>query len=271
VTDLAATGTVRLVVPAGAIVELDAVADAPLAPQVIDSQGRGPVGLRAFRVGDEATAAPMTAADRGRHAARLSVAATEGTAVGLIASLGGIPRRAVARVLSAGATPCWVCRVGTTGLLRGPDRTSAIVTMTRDDQSRLVGAGWSAVEADDAGPYRWMTATTARLVLPARQGGWSRLRLEAFRGPGEDGPGEVAIRVGEAALPAQPVQPGWRTYEWTLPAPPVDAAPASAVEVEVTVDRLAPAGTAAPRGLAVSSLRFARDGDGELPIERARN
>ena len=50
--------------------------------------------------------------------------------------------------------------------------------MSRDEQSQLVGAGWSTVDADAGGPYRWMIAAQA---------------------------------------PWQDLRPGWHDYEWDLP------------------------------------------------------
>ena len=38
--------------------------------------------------------------------------------------------------------------------------------MARDEQAQLTGHGWSAVDHDPVGAYRWMTAPEARLVLP---------------------------------------------------------------------------------------------------------
>ena len=258
VTPSAATGTLTLRVPKDAAIELFAIDDAPLAPQVAENLGRGPVDIRSFRAGGEVIAPPLSILERGRHVARVSVAATEGMPVAVMVTLGGAPRRAVARMLSADAGEGRVARVDTTGLLRGPDRASAVLAMTRDDQARLVGAGWSGIETDDAGPFRWMTATEARLILPGTVQEWRTIRVEAFRATG-DGPGTLALRLNDVALAPQPVQNGWHAYEWTVPDVPMNAAPAAAVEVEVTVDRLGPAGASDRlRGLAVASVRLAR-------------
>ena len=43
--------------------------------------------------------------------------------------------------------------------------------MARDEQSQLTGDGWSTVDFDVVGPYRWMTATESVLVMPVTVGG----------------------------------------------------------------------------------------------------
>ena len=129
--------------------------------------------------------------------------------------------------------------------------------MTRDDQARLIGAGWSPVESDDAGPYRWMTATEARLVLPATGLTPRRVRLEGFLAD-HDGPAEVAIVVNQQRLPAQQTQVGWQAYEWEVPAPLAAALAGAPAELTIAVDRLGgPVSGASPRGLAIASLRLA--------------
>jgi len=138
----------------------------------------------------------------------------------------------------------------TTGLLRGPDRRSAVIRMTRDDQTRLIGSGWSQVETDDAGAYRWTSDHEARLLLPPSFPAWRTLTVDAFR-PAGGAATAIAIRVNGETLPPQPVQNGWQRYTWPLP-PAVSAALGRAsAELSLIVD-----GTASSRGLAVSTIRF---------------
>jgi len=161
-----------------------------------------------------------------------------------------------ARMTSPGTEPARVRGAGTTGLLRGPDARSLVVRMTRDDQARLIGAGWSAVESDDTSPFRWMTATEARLVLPATGLTAGRLRLEGLLADG-DGPGEGAVVVNHVRLPAQRTQVGWHAYEWEVPDALSAALAGAPAELTIVVDRLDKSSGGAPRGLAIASLRLA--------------
>jgi hypothetical protein len=123
--------------------------------------------------------------------------------------------------------------------------------MTRDDQALLLGSGWSAVESDDAGPYRWTTQREARLVLPASRPGWATLAVDAFR-PGGSAPSVLSVRIGGVPLEGRPVQPGWQTYAWPLPPAVADALGRTPTELALIVD-----GAAGPRGIAVAALRLA--------------
>jgi hypothetical protein len=166
---------------------------------------------------------------------------------------GAIPDRLMAR-FEGGDTPAQVRRSATAGQLRGPDRRSAVVRMTRDAQALLLGPGWSPVETDDAGPYRWTTAAEARLVLPPSSPHWRTLAIDAFQ-PGGDGARALGVRVNGVVLPPQRVQAGWHCYTWTLPAAVAEALGRTSAELDLMVD-----GPASPRGLAVSAIRF-----GEAP------
>ena len=239
VTPSTASGSVVVRIPGGARLELDASDDARLAPRLLEHIGRGPVEI-----------SEVEAPDRAGHASRVVAEAPDGMPVSMFLSFGGVPKRAAARIVSSGPDAGSLRGVDTTGLLRGPDRRSAVIRMTRDDQVRLIGAGWSEVETDDAGPYRWTTASEARLVLPPSPSTWRTLTVDAFRRDG-DGPSAIGVRVNGEALPPQPVQNGWHRYTWALP-PVVSAALARAsAELDLIVD-----GAPSPRGLAVSAIRF---------------
>jgi hypothetical protein len=179
----------------------------------------------------------------------LTIAADGRRPAAVYVLFGVIPDRLVAR-LEGGAAPAQVRRAATAGLLRGPDPGSAVVRMTRDDQALLLGPGWSPVETDDAGPYRWTTAADARLVLPAAAAAWRTLAIEAFQ-PGDGGARALGIRVDGTVLPSQPVQAGWHRYVWTLPPGVAAALTRSSTELSLVVD-----GSALPRGVAVSAIRF---------------
>ena len=234
-----ASGSVIVRVPAGARLELDASDDAPLAPRLVEHIGRGPVEISAVETPDHAG-----------YTSRVVAEASAGTPVSVFLAFGGLPRRAVARIVSSASDAGSLRAVDTAGLLRGPDRRSAVIRMTRDDQVRLIGTGWSAVETDDAGPYRWTTAPEARLVLPPSGSTWRTLTVDAFR-PDGDGPSTMAVRVDGDALPPQPLQNGWHRYTWPLP-PAVSAALGrSSAELDLIVG-----GAPSPRGVAVSAIRF---------------
>ncbi len=261
VTALASTGSVTASVPAGGVLALE-IEDAAGAvePYIVEQDGGARIDVRP--------------PPDGRGPTRMTIAADGGRSAAIFVVFGAIPERLVAG-LQGGAGPAQVRRVATTGLLRGPGRRSAVVRMTRDEQALLLGPGWSAVEADDAGPFRWITRHEARLVLPATSPSWHTLAVEAFRPPGDGAPGAgppaagqteagatgegptgdgaaaVRVRINGETLPAQPVQPGWHRYVWTLSPPLAAALGRAPAELSLIVD-----GPASPRRLAVSAIRF---------------
>ncbi len=235
VTALADTGSLTVVVPAGATLALDAVDSGALAPRVVEERGGARVDV-----------APASA----DGIVRVSIAAPGEHAAQVFLTLGALPERLTARLASRTPGVARVRRVATAGLLRGPDHRSAVIRMTRDDQTRLVGAGWSAVEADDVGPYRWILARAARLVVPPSSPAWRRLTLDAFRAAG-NGPSSVDVRVNGVALPAQPIHAGWRTYAWDLPPEAASALGRTSVEIAVRTDTIPPL-----RAFAVAALRL---------------
>ena len=89
--------------------------------------------------------------------------------------------------------------------------------MTRDEQSQLIGDGWSAVDWDEVSAYRWMTRTEARLLLPLAKPGAQRIRIQALLEEG-GAPKSVGLRLNGVELPQQSLRSGWNTYEWTFPA-----------------------------------------------------
>ncbi|MEO5819083.1 MAG: DUF2723 domain-containing protein [Vicinamibacteraceae bacterium] len=259
VTPSVGSGSIVVRIPVGARLELYASDDARLSPRVLEHVGRGPVDLSAFEappgVEPDADGPPRPAAvsvalpDRVSYTARVVAAATEGTPVSVFLTFGGLPRRAAARLVSAGSEGGSVRSVDTAGLLRGPDRRSAVIRMTRDDQERLIGAGWSAVETDDAGSYRWMADREARLLLPPSTP-WRTVTVDAFR-PDGTGAAGLGIRINGETLPAQPLRGGWQRYAWTLPPTASVALGRASAELSLIVD-----GPASPRGLAVSAICF---------------
>ena len=88
--------------------------------------------------------------------------------------------------------------------------------MSRDLQSQLTGAGWSRVDADAAGPYRWIVGTEARVLLPTTHAHATRVRVQVLSEPA-DITRQLALRINGTPLASQTLQPGWHVYGWDLP------------------------------------------------------
>jgi hypothetical protein len=242
VTAAASTGSVTVDVPAGSRLELRAEDDAPLSPRIEVNRGHGRVAI--------ATAPSGTST--------LTIAAEPAAPTTVWLSLGGVPRRAMARVEPAGTGAVQIRPVATTGLLDGPDRRSSLVTMTRGEPARAIGAGWSSVETDDAGAYRWMTGPRARVVLTRAEAHWRAVRVEAFC-PGHRDGATLTLSLGPHALPPRPLVAGWAVYEWEVPEEAARALAAGPVDVSLEIgpdEHEGAAGSADPRLVAVASLRF---------------
>jgi hypothetical protein len=261
--DIAATGSLMAHVPAGAALVLYLQDDEPLAPWISDwSSNAQKVDLASFeRIGDEARSVlsqdhvDPARFDRSQrlHRIQMHAPASGPGRISVELALGGIPTRAIGRLTSGGGTgrAASLFRVDTIDQLREiDDRTSALL-MGRDSQQPLVGAGWAQVEVDAAGPYRWMTATRARLLLPVPRNAGRELQLQAFAD--EEGPTNLAIRLNGVALPPQAARRGWAWYGWK---PPSGTIRPGTNELTLLVDRLSPPkGAVAPRALAVSDVR----------------
>ncbi len=241
-TPLASTGSLTLAVPPGGVLTLDAFDAGPLAPYVVDNPAGARVDVGAVPGGKVP----------GGHGTRIVIAAGPAHVAPLYLALGAVPDRLAGRLAAPAATVARVRRATTIGLLRGPDRRSAVLRMTRDDQALLVGAGWSAVEADDAGSYRWIRGREGRLTIPATSTAWRRLAIAAFRA-GDGGAATIAVRVNGITLEPQPLQPGWQTCAWSLPPDVAEALGRAPAELHVVVTGDS---AAAARAVAVASLRF---------------
>ena len=126
--------------------------------------------------------------------------------------------------------------------------------MGRDAQAQLIGDGWSAVDLDDGGPFRWMT-TEARIILPVPGSPARLIRVQALR-EARSPDATMRLRVNGTELAPQPLQPGWHVYEWAVPegcmVPGIN-------EASLVVERLAETGKAGGKGIAVSDLRLVHD------------
>ena len=163
---------------------------------------------------------------------RIEARSTGSSATSALIALGGVPARARARLRddTGGAT---IFRVDTTGLLRSPDSGSEVLLMARDEQAQLTGHGWSRVEANAAGPYRWIAARQARVVLPVGRENSAAVRVEAWlresRPANQSGthaegaPGDVGLRLIVDGTDAgiRTLRQGWHSYDWTLESGPL--------------------------------------------------
>ena len=241
VTGALASGGVVAHVPAGQAMAMQIAADRPLQPRVVD---RSTDGVQVDIV--PAVDKPL---DLYRYTYWIELRATGRSSARVYLALGGVPRRALARMASPGAAAS-LTAVDYQGLLRTPDRVSEVLVMSRDEQSQLVGTGWSRVDADPGGPFRWMTATEARVLMPLARAGARRIRIQAFREA--VGPSSIRLALDGVALPWQPLRSGWQAYEWELPA---DLALVGPVDAAVIVDALpAPVSGAIPRAVAIAEI-----------------
>ena len=257
------TGSVIVRVASGEKLALYVGDDAAMAPRVVDSRGRARVDVSsgatvaATRAVPELDARQIAQLDGDGKIYRIEIDAF-GADVSVHLALGGIPLHAFGRVTRVAASNrADVFRVDTLGLLRRPDRRSEVLLMGRDAQAQLTGAGWSSVDRDAAGPFRWMTATEARLVLPVLGASGGHIRVQALRD--EHCPvSTVGLRVNGADLRSQPLRAGWHVYEWDVPAGRIVP---GANEVSVVVDRLSdvPAGRARAREIAIADVRLVHD------------
>jgi hypothetical protein len=254
------TGSAIVKASAGQTVVLYVRDESTLAPRVID-RSSAEVRVAIAPLEGDARAAVSDEIDAGGTAAdwdngsfyRVEVQAPDSSSGSAFLALGGVPTHAVGRVAESDEhDEAMVVGVDTEGLLRSPDEGSEVLFMTRDDQAQLTGDGWSPVEADDIGAWRWMTATEARLVLPIARPEATRVRVQALL---EDvhGPTTIRLRLNGTDLPWQTLREGWQVYEWPAP---VDALRLGTNEAAVIVDRLSlPARDTPPHGLAVADVR----------------
>ena len=263
-TDVSAafeTASALVHVPSGDRLVLLFGDDTPLAPRVVESTGSPGVAVAKSEVGrrprtDEPGAERLQALQRDPHRYQFEITASRDPAAVFVAT-GGVPAHVFARLAGGNAkATADAVRVNTRGLLRSPDRGSEVLQMGRDAQAQLTGDGWSRVDWDAAGPFRWMTTSDARVMLPVVGAPVTLVRVQALRDDRSPAT-TVALRVNGALLPAQTLQPGWHVYEWDLPAGAVSP---GTNEACVLIDRLseAPVGRAGGRGVAVSDVQLIR-------------
>jgi hypothetical protein len=264
-TDVSSTmhsGSLMVRVPPGSTAVMYAGDDTPLFPRVIDRSSDGArIEIQAFDHKPGSLGARMAADGASRaglenyaNTYRIEMRAPESAPASVLVALGGIPTMAIARAtLRPAADAASVFSIDTAGLLRTPDAVSEVLLMARDDQAQLTGHGWSAVDHDPVGPYRWMTGREARLLLPIARPAPRVIRMQAML-ESAGAPATVRVRVNRTELPGQALRAGWAAYEWSLPP---GATEPGTNEVAVIVEGL-PArtgATAAAREVAVSDVR----------------
>jgi hypothetical protein len=214
VDEITRTGSVLVQLQPGTTVALRVSDDAPLLPRVVE---QSPAGIRV-----QVEELDSSSASAGRvdltHVHEVVATATGSERVSALIALGGVPEGAEARVVTPddAAEAAAIFRVETAGLLRTPDASTELLVMSRDDQAQLTGHGWSAVDFDTVSPYRWMTGTEARLVLPVTTSGPRAIQLQARLREGGRAR-TVAVRLNGIALLPAALAVGWRSYEWDLP------------------------------------------------------
>jgi hypothetical protein len=265
VTGAFQTASAMVHVPSGRRLVLYFGDDTTLAPRVVEATGAPRVtvsaatSVNAFpRPELEAGAEALRALQRDTHLYRFEISASHDPSAVFVAT-GGVPAHVAGQLVGeAGDGPADVVAVNTRGLLRSPDRRSEVLQMGRDAQSQLTGDGWSRVDWDSVGPFRWLIASEGRLLLPVTQPGVVRVRVQALqddRSPATT----MALSVNGAVLAEQQLTRGWHVYEWALPP---SALSIGTNEVCVLVDRLTqdPASPVGGRGVAVSDVQLIHAG-----------
>lgn len=238
-TSITSTGSILLRVPRGDCVAVDVGGSQPFGPGLIDASGRARVSIVPLVVDGQRTPAAErleTELATLRHVVRIELDASEGAAVSASFGLGAIPVRAVGRVRTPAHGPVLASRVEIAHLLRQPDRATRTLTMTRDEQSQLVGQGWSAVEVDRSGAYRRMVGPIARLVFPLPAGPARVIRAQLRHAAGER-EARLALRLNGDELAQHVLADGWQAYEWPVP----EDAPAGPAEIDLVIERPTPA------------------------------
>jgi hypothetical protein len=243
VTSIVASGGFVMRVPAGQALVMQVSDDGLLEPRVMDRTPEE-IQVEITRAADQPLALY-------RHTYWINVRASGAEPASVLIALGGVPRRALGRVVTAGPVVALV-PVDYQGLLRTPDRVTEVLLFSRDEQSQLVGAGWSRVDKEGRDAYRWMTAPEARVLLPVAHIGARRVRVQALREA--SGPTSIRIVLNGTVLPWQELRRGWHGYEWELPADLVATGP---TEAAVVVDALPPQrGNEPLRAVAIADIRL---------------
>jgi hypothetical protein len=148
---------------------------------------------------------------------RVSLAADFSGPAGVLFGLGGVPDVAFGRTVSGSPVKVYGPDIGSH--LLPVDGSTKMLVMANNHHAHLVGAGWSPVQADAAGPYRETSADEAELLLPGTQPSALRIGIQLEPRP-RNGvtPLEMQLRFNGSLLPSTALAPGWRRYWWDVPA-----------------------------------------------------
>jgi hypothetical protein len=146
---------------------------------------------------------------------RIAIASNWTGAAGVPLGLGGVPDSVYGRVVSGEPVLAYGLDLAT-HLARVDQRTVSL-HMARDHHEQLVGAGWSSVQADGAGPYRETMAPEAELQLPIDARGPLRVGVQLVLLPGAGTPASVGLIFDGRSIAQVPVTSEWRRYWWDIP------------------------------------------------------
>jgi hypothetical protein len=87
------------------------------------------------------------------------------------------------------------------------------------DGDAFFGQGWRPAEQSDGGAdVRWTTAPTAEIALPLARDSALHLHFRAIPAEGNAPVRTIDVSINGHAARAQPIKPGWHTYDWDVPA-----------------------------------------------------
>jgi hypothetical protein len=129
-------------------------------------------------------------------------------------SFGGIPDVALSQWAGAGEPPAFL-GIDLTGQLERVDEGHDRLHVARDHHQFFLGAGWSAISADETGGYCITTGMDAEVLLPCEVGACSSVDLQLWTTADRE---TVRLAVNDTLLPLQPLHAGWNMYRWTVPA-----------------------------------------------------
>jgi Protein O-mannosyl-transferase TMEM260-like len=148
---------------------------------------------------------------------RVSLATDFSGPAGILFSTGGVPDVAYGRTVSGSPVKVYGPDIGSH--LLPVDGSTRMLVMANNHHGHLVGAGWSPVQADAAGPYRETSAEEAELLLPMTRPSALRIGIQLEPRPRAGVPPlEAQLRFNGSLLPSIALAPGWRRYWWDVPA-----------------------------------------------------
>jgi hypothetical protein len=237
VTPLGTSGAISLFLPYRASVALYAESASPLTPRVVEVSEHASARLNAqpFPVDEDSEALAGAVTSDGLSSAsppgatlRLMAHLDSDSpdAAGMVLSLGGIPSKLFMRVQADRPRPePFACVSRAESALVRPDPFTITLSPGEPDRAAALGPGWGHADQDRGGTFRWTSGREAALLVPLHDDGWDVVEIEAS--PGQELTASlatssvtkpaVALAVNGVALSSHTLEPGWFTYEWSLP------------------------------------------------------